>query len=233
MSMELQESFRGYIAAQGVRAEQKDERQLPFVTISRETGAGAVTIARMLAEELDKRGKDPGDPPWTVFNRKLAEKVLEDHQLPENLKRFMREDATSNLKDAVEQQLGLHPASWTLVQHTIDTILRLGHLGHVVLVGHGSNIITARLERGLHVRLVAPLEDRIGHIEEFYGMSQREAVEYVQATDKARMRYVKRYFREEVADPLAYDLVINTARTGFKRAVRIIANATPKEAAVA
>ena len=65
MSMELQESFRGYIAAQGRRAEQKDNRQLPLVTISRETGAGAVTIARMLAEELDKRGTSAGDPPWT------------------------------------------------------------------------------------------------------------------------------------------------------------------------
>lgn len=228
MSGGLQKSFRAYIKAQGVRMGRKDRSQLPLVTISRQAGAGAVTIARMLAEELDKRGTGTEDPPWTVFNRKLAEKVLSDHELPTTLKRFMPEDATSNLKDAVEQQLGLHPASWTLVQHTIETIVRLGRLGHVVLVGHGSNIITANFKGALHVRLVAPLAARIRHIEEFYGMSQKEAADYVQETDRARMRYVKRYFRADVTDPLEYDLVINTGRTGFQSAVRIIASATPK-----
>ncbi len=228
MSGGLQHIFRGYITAQGKRAQQKHRPQLPVVTISRETGAGAVMIARLLAKELDKRGSDPNDPPWTVFNRKLVEKVLEDHELPGTLKRFMPEDVTSNLKDAVEQQLGLHPANWTLVQHTTDTIVRLAHLGHVVLVGRGSNIITANVIRSLHVRLVAPIEARIRHIEEFYEMSKKEAVEYVHATDKARKRYVKRYFHSGIDDPLEYDLIINTARTGFEGAVRIIADATPK-----
>ena len=231
MSGGLGNILRGYITVQGQRAQQKHRPQLPVVTISRESGAGAVTIARMLAKKLDQRSTDPDDPPWTVFNRKLVEKVLEDHELPGTLKRFMPEDAIFDLKDAVEQQLGLHPANWTLVQHTTDTIVRLAHLGHVVLVGRGSNIITANVIRSLHVRLVAPIEARIRHIEEFYGMSQKEAVEYVQATDKARMRYVRRYFRAGVEDPLEYDLVINTARTGFEGAVRIIADATSKVSA--
>jgi len=220
------QTFKGYIAAQGRRALQKDRPQLPVVTISRETGAGAVTLARRLAQELDKRGTDPNDPPWTVFNRKLVERVLEDHELPSTLERFMPEDVTSNLKDAVEQQLGLHPANWTLVQHTTDTILCLAHLGHVVLVGRGANVITANVPRSLHVRLVAPLGARIRHIEEFYEMSQKEAIEYIRTTDRARTRYVKRYFHSDTNDPHEYDLLINTARTGFDKAVKIIADAT-------
>lgn len=228
MSGGLQHMFRGYIAAQGHRVQQKARPQLPVVTISRESGAGAATIARLLATELTKRMTDPNDPPWTVFNRKLVEKVLEDHELPGTLKQFMPEDVTSNLMDAVEQQLGLHPANWTLVHHTTDTIVRLAHLGNVVLVGRGSNIITANVIRSLHVRLVAPLEARVRHIEEFYEMTKKEAVDYVHTTDKARKRYLKRHFHAAIDDPLQYDLVINTARTGFEGAVRVIADATPK-----
>ena len=228
MSGGLQKMLRGYIGAQGHRVQKKHLSQLPVVTISRESGAGAVTIARLLAKELDRRRADADDPPWTVFNRHLVEKVLEDHELPTTLKRFMPEDVTSNLKDAVEQQLGLHPANWTLVQHTTDTISRLARLGNVILVGRGSNIITANQIRTLHVRLVAPQEARIQHIEEFYEMSKGEAVEYVHATDRARKRYLKRHFHAGIDDPLEYDIIINTGRTGFDGAVRIIADATPK-----
>lgn len=228
MSDGLQKMLRGYVAAQGHRVKKKHQPQLPVVTISRETGAGAVTIARLLAKELDRRAGDTDDPPWTVFNRHLVEKVLEDHDLPTTLKRFMPEDVRFNLQDAVEQQLGLHPSNWTLVQHTTDTISRLAHLGNAVLVGRGSNIITANQPRSLHVRLVAPLEARIQHIEEFCEMSRGEAEEYVHDTDRARKRYLKRHFHAGIGDPLEYHLVINTSRTGFDGAVRIIADATPK-----
>ena len=100
--------------------------------------------------------------------------------------------------------------------------------GCVVLVGRGSNIITANVIGALHVRLVAPIEFRIRHIEEFYEMSKKEAVDYLHVTDKARKRYVKRYFNSDIDDPLDYDLTTNTGRTGLEGAVRIIADATPK-----
>ena len=228
MSVGLQSMVGGYIAAQSKRAERKVRPPLPVVTISRETGAGAVTIARMLAKRLDKRVKNSEDPPWTVFNRKLVERVLEDHELPATLKRFMPEDSIGDLQDAVEQQFGLHPANWTLVQHTTDTMMRLAHLGNVILVGRGSNIITAKVPGSLHVRLVAPESTRIAHVAEFYELSEKEAMDYVHKHDRARKRYVKRNFHAAIDDPLQYSLVINTARTGFDEAVRIIVDATPR-----
>lgn len=228
MSAGLESMVGGYIAAQGRRVERKVRPQLPVVTISRQTGAGAVTIARMLAKRLDKRVKNSKDPPWTVFNRKLVETVLEDHDLPATLKRFMPEDSIGNLKDAVEQQLGLHPANWTLVHHTTDTMMRLARLGNAVLVGRGANIITANVPGSLHVRLVAPESNRIAQVAEFYGLNQKEATDYVHKVDRARKRYVKRNFHVSIDDPLQYSLVINSARTGFDEAVRIIADATPR-----
>lgn len=227
MSTGVQKSFRGYLAAQAHRIHKKRRPRLPLVTISREAGAGAVTIARRLAKELERRRTDPDDPPWTVCNRSLVETVLKDHELPRELKRFMPEDARSHLMDAVEQQLGLHPANCTLVHHTIDTIARLADLGHVILVGRGSHLIAAHAKRSLHVRLVAPVEARIRHIEKFYKMNEREATDYLRSADQARKRYVKQHFHVSVEDHLHYDLVINTGRTGFNRAVQIIADATP------
>jgi len=64
------------------------------VTISRQAGAGAHAVAEALVNRLQ-----PGAPkdaiPWTIFDRNLVEKVLADHDLPEQLARFMPEDRRS------------------------------------------------------------------------------------------------------------------------------------------
>ena len=62
----------------------KAEKQvLPFVTISREAGAGGSTLARGLVEALNRR--DTGSPPWQSFDRKLVEKVAEDFKITRRL----------------------------------------------------------------------------------------------------------------------------------------------------
>jgi len=83
----------------------------------------------------------------------------------------MTEDARLPVEAIVEEVLKLHPSGWTLAEHTTKTILRLGGLGHVIVVGRGGNVITARLPNVFHVRLVAPLAMRIKHTAEYYQLN--------------------------------------------------------------
>jgi hypothetical protein len=224
-------TFAGYLAAQTRRVQTNPKLRLPVVTISRETGAGAVSVARLLAVQLDRRNRESQVPPWTVFDRNIVEKVLEDHKLPEATRDYIHEDTIFVFKDAVEEQLGLHPLNWTLVQHTSNTILHLARLGNVILVGRGSNVIAAGVPGAVHVRLVAPLAQRIEHAAEFHRLDPKKAAEFVRKKDRARKRYLKRYFGVSIDDPLQYDLVINTGKVGFERAAHVIAKATPRLAA--
>jgi len=136
----------------------------------------------------------------------------------------MHEDATFPLNDAVDELLGLHPSSWTLMERTTQTIRRLAMMGNVILVGRGSNIIAAHMPHVFHVRLVAPLKDRVRQVEQYYHLKPAEAAQRVRDMDEAKSRYVRRYFRADVADPLNYHLTINTAYTGFQKAAQTIAN---------
>jgi hypothetical protein len=200
--------------------------RFPAITISRETGAGALSIGQLLVDRLGtERATQGPSPPWTLFDQNLAEKVLREHLLPARLADYMPEDVKFPLADAVEQILGLHPSSWTLLQHTTETILRLAAIGHVVLVGRGSNIIAARLPNVLHVRLVAPLEKRVQHISKYHGLNPKEAADFVRRTDQARSRYVRDYLHADVGDPLTYHLVINTGLTSYSQAAEIIVHA--------
>jgi hypothetical protein len=223
MKAPLLKAFAPYMQAQSNLASRPVRPQLPAVTISRETAAGAVTIGKMVAERLDREQERDNRCPWAVFDRNLAEKVLQDHNLPTKLKQFMPEDAISPVDDVLEELLGLHPSQWTLVQHTIETVFRLATLGNVVLVGMGATFITARLKHVFHVRLVAPLQQRVQHAEQYYHLKPKDAVDFVRKHDLARRRYVRRYFRTDIEDPLGYHLIINTGQVTFAEAARIIA----------
>ena len=194
------------------------------VTISRQSGAGGHVVAARLAEYLQAHGVG-GTCPWTVFDRNLVDKVLEDHHLPKRLAQFMPEDRTSDITDTMDELFGLHPPSWTLVRQAADTILRLAELGNVILIGRGANIITRSLDYVFHVRLVGSLDRRVQYIANLEHLSPKDAAAFVRREDSGRRRYMKKYFDADVDDPLLYHLVINTDWVAYEDTAALIGRA--------
>lgn len=193
------------------------------ITISRQSGCGAHVIAEKLAACLQSHTPE-GRPPWTVFDRNLVEKVLEDHRLPERFARFMPEDRVLEIDDIMNELFGVHPSSWTLVEQTSETILRLVELGNVIVLGRGANVVTAKLPHVLHVRIVSSLERRIAQMLRFENLNRREATDRIQREDLGRERYLRKHFNRDINDPLLYHLVINTDLVTLDDAARLIAD---------
>lgn len=215
------EKYRAYLVSQKDRPSGERPHQ-PFVTISRQAGAGAETVARLLAEKLDAHGPKDAQP-WTVFDKNLITKVLDDQHMPQEIARHVQEDKDTTLKALVGELLGMHPSMWTIFHHTSDTILKLARIGHCILIGRGGNIITAKLKGGLHVRLVAPESVRLAHLKSFLKLDDKAAQKYLHDEDAGRRRYVKTNFEKDIDDPLLYDAVLNTASLGFDRTADILA----------
>jgi Cytidylate kinase-like family len=194
------------------------------VTISRQTGSGAHAVGEELAKYLQSRGPK-GACPWTTFDRNLVQKILEEHQLPERMARFLAEDRISEFQDTLDELFGLRPPSWTLVRQTAETILKLVELGRVIIVGRGGGIITRNLDYVFHVRLVGSLERRLEHVQEYYKLGKKEAEGFIQREDRGRQRYLKKYFGLNIDDPLLYHVVINTDLVPHKAAARMIGDA--------
>lgn len=192
------------------------------VTISRQAGTGGHFIAEKLAEHLQTLSPE-GSASWMIFDRNLVERVLEDHQLPPRLARFMPEDRISQLEDTLDELFGLHPPSWTLVEKAGETILRLAELGNVILIGRAANIIASKLDYAFHVRLVGSLEARTEFVQADRQLDRKAALELIQHDDEGRRRYVKKYFHKDIDDPLLYHLVINTPVVGHAVAAKLIA----------
>ena len=214
--------YRAYFVSQKDRGPLGSGAHLPFVTLSRQAGAGAETVAHLLAEKLNAQG--PKDTqPWTVFDKNLIEKVLEDQDLPQEIAELVKEDKDTTVQAIVGELLGLHPSMWTIFHHTSDTILKLARLGRCIIVGRGGNIITAKLKGGVHVRLVAPEDVRLAHLKTHFKMDDKTAAKYLHDHDEGRRRYVKTNFQRDIDDPLLYDAVLNTGLLGFEKAADLLA----------
>jgi cytidylate kinase len=193
------------------------------VTLSRQTGSGAHAIAEALAVRLAAQEKAPGRP-WTVFDRELVARVLEDHNLPAKMADSIPEDRMTELQDAVDELFGLRPGSWAFVQQTSETILRLVELGHVILIGRAANIVTRHREDVLHVRLVAPEQERVQRLQADRQLTRKSALAIVRQEDLGRARYVRKYFETDINEPSQYHLTLNTAWLGQERAVELLSD---------
>ena len=228
--MNNKSTFDKYLVYIGAELEPKPTRSRlaqppgPSVTISRQTGAGGMPIAEHLAEYLQLHGSK-AQRPWTVFDKNLVEEVLADHHLPRELARYMPEDKISEISDMVEELLGLHPPSWTLLRQTTETILHLAQLGNAILVGRGANVITLGLENVFHVRLVGSEDQRVALVESFYDLKPKAARAFMNKEDRARRRFLKKYFNKDIDDPLLYHLIINTDRVSYEEATQLIGEA--------
>ncbi len=206
----------------------------PFITISREAGAGASSLARLIADRLNNE-LEPGQTLWRVFDGNLVEAMLRDLDYPEYLARYLPEDSFSEIDASIGEIVGLHPNLWELVQQTNCLIRHLAGEGRCILIGRGANFATAAIPNGLHLRLVGDPQARARHLAGLQRLSIARAVERTTKTDAARRRYVKMHFNRDIDDPACYDLVLNSTGIPLPEAssmvVHLVRARTPVTAA--
>lgn len=201
------EKAKHYIESHDKMLDSRTRKGAPCITISRETGTGADRVGESLINYFAQF-----NVPFTLFDKNLIDKVLEDHDLPQKLGEYLPEDKFPAIKTAMNELFGIHPSMMSLLHKTTQTILQLAGMGDVIIVGRGANIITAKLNNCVHIRLIAPLDLRIKNMETYYNMTPKEAAEFVKKEDEARNKYVKINYNRDVHDLTQYHLVLNTGQ---------------------
>ncbi|MFP4146023.1 MAG: AAA family ATPase [Phycisphaeraceae bacterium] len=205
-------SIMGVVAAGAARGGQhRPEEIRPFVTIARQSGAGATTLKDRLVERL--RELDTADPPWTGFERELVEKVAKEHQLSQPLVESLGEKTHSWIEDLFTglTSHGPEQSELTAYRRVAQTIRALAQAGRVVVVGRGGVFLTRDMPRGLHIQLVAPLEQRIAHVMQRDQVAEKEARKHIQQRDHARQQFYKRYWPNRTVTPESFTVTYNTA----------------------
>lgn len=177
-------------------------------------------MASKLAEYLQGNAFSGGQ--WTIFDQALIEKVLSDHMLSTRLAEFLPESSASPLSEVLTKIRHGRPSMSEIVEQTVETIWRLAASGHVILVGRGSNVITAGMRNVFHVRLVGSFERRVERVEEVYELGRLAAQSFIKSQDAGRKNYLRDYFGRDINDPELYHLTVNTDRIAYGDAAKLI-----------
>jgi len=185
----------------------------PFITISRQPGAGAWTLAQQLVDALD--ADDRGGRSWTCWDRELVEKVAAEHHLSQRLIESLEDanhswftDFLGSLSFRDEPTVADADKAYARVAGTIRA---LAQAGRSVIVGLGGVFLTRRMPGGIHLRLVAPLDYRVNFLARLYGISNDQAAVRARDMERNRHAFYKRHWPNETLAADTFTLTLNTA----------------------
>jgi cytidylate kinase len=96
------------------------------------------------------------------------------------------------------------------VDATREVILEQAATGSGVILGHGAAHILQEDPRALRVRLDGPVERRVRRAMTIEHLSEAEARENLERTDRARDAYLRHFYDADPHDMASYHLVIDT-----------------------
>jgi hypothetical protein len=186
------------------------------IAISREAGSRGGSIARRAGRKLG----------WQVYDQELLEYIAQEGAFRQSLTENLPVAATDWIEEHLglllrEQNLSRHPSILSLAR----IVLALGAQGEVLLIGRGAGCILPR-DSTLHVRIMAPLPDRIAYMSQWLRLTVAEAEEQVRVRDHRRAEFVSTHFHRQPSEVYQYDLLLNSSLLGEELCADLIAQAT-------
>jgi cytidylate kinase len=207
------------------------------VTISAPFGAGGSVIGPAVADRLGIPFVDRAIPAAVAKDLAvpLDRALAHDQRLPTGIVRILSKMANSMV-----------PYGTSPIAATADTdeedVFRAGTekvIHHVadqtggVILGRAAALVLANHPSALHVRLHGPKEARLARAVGREGITSETASKLMDDTDRARVAYVKHFYRCDPYDSRLYHLVIDTSVLPDAVCVDLIATAARVRAGTA
>lgn len=199
----------------GHRGDRRDRPVAPAgvpLAISREAGARGETIARRVGKRLG----------WQVYTQELLEFLCANDVARQSVLADVPAAAaawvTAQL-DRVKRDRGIDPEAEGGDMPRL--ILSIAARGQAILVGRGAGYYLPR-ESSVHVRIVAPLADRVAHMADWLRLTREQAAEQVRLRDERRAEFLLRHFGRRSTDPYDFDLVLNSGYLGEETCADVI-----------
>jgi cytidylate kinase len=192
----------------------------PVICISREVGCGGVNIARLLAVELDKHAVNKK---WKVLSKEILEESARELDMePDKLRSYLKEGERSTFDEILSAFSEKRYKSDKKISKTlIDLISTFANDGYCIIVGRAGHIIARNIKKSLLVKLTAPIDWRTRQIMEKNNLNMREAIAFIEKTEKERHN-LRKHIAGENAKEDEFDLTINLSRMNITEVIGLI-----------
>lgn len=207
--MEKHSSIEAFIKEQIEKWKTKTHSDIPVITLSSQPGSGGRRLAKGIAERLK----------IDLFDRDMVKEIAESAHISGAIIESMEKERFTGVKDFIDSLVNdryLWPGVY--LDHLMKVVAAIASHGNAVIVGRGANFLIPPDAR-VSVRVIAPLDFRVRNIADEFGVTFEEAKRRVINRESRRAAFIQQSFHADVADPLNYDLVINTQKLSFDAAL--------------
>ena len=178
-----------------------------MITISRQYGAGASEMARMLSNRLG----------FSVIDDELlgmaAQRSGMDLQKIERV--YEQRPSFQDLRVYKER-------SEKYISAVNEVLAELAGRGSAIIVGRGANLALLTHRNVFNLRLVADFQVRLQRVMQREKLEEAAARQKITEADYAREAYYRYLFSVMPDDPLVYDMVLNTSRMTMEEAAAMV-----------
>lgn len=184
---------------------------IKVITVEREYGSGAASIASAIADRLG----------WKLWDQEITEEIARrlkckkemvaqheervDSMFYRLIKAFMRGSFEARIDTAELEVLDAEHLA-ILFEKVVNQI---AESGNCVIVGRGANWFLRHRTDAFHTFLYAPHEEKMRRCMEA-GQSESDADSLIESVDRERAAFVKRYYGKIWPDRSLYNLMMNT-----------------------
>jgi cytidylate kinase len=197
---------------------------MAVVTISRQFGAGGITLGRKIAKILG----------FDFFDNEIIQMVAKQAKVSTRWVESMEKEAGGKVQRIIsglvsrsfmdrflEDKYGyIDEEIYVDLLHQIITKIAEGD--NAVILGRGSQYILKDVEGAFHVLLVADKEYRVRFIEEKYELFTKHAIQMVNNEDKRRINLYRKFGKVDYDHWGHYHLIFNMGRIDLDHAARMV-----------
>ena len=209
---------------------------MPVITIRGQYGSGSAEIGELIAHKLNIDYVDREIIAGVAERLRRPSTSIADKEMPPStlLGRISEAMAqTACLGDGiyagVYSPLCEIPLNDTNYLSGLEYVIKeLAASQSIVIRGRGSHFILKDFPGAFHVLIVAPIAARVKRVMERRKLNEVDARKEIARFDDGSREFVKRYFKANIADPINYDMVINTNHLSIEGAASIVVEAVPR-----
>lgn len=187
---------------------------MTVVTISRQLGSLGCEVAQAAATRLQFR----------LVYREVINEAARRAGVPDVALHTIDELGLLGIKPTLEQQHAYHRA-------LVQVMNELADEGRYVIVGRAGQAILHGRAGALHVRVITPMHLRIERLIEEQGINADAAKAQIEASDRSRRTFLRKFYASDWDSPDLYDLVINTEKIDPRAAAAIICEVLSRQTA--
>jgi hypothetical protein len=183
---------------------------IQVVTVEREYGSQGAEFAHHLAERLG----------WRLIDSCLIEDVARKAGVAPNVVKRCDERVdpwfyrfNKSMWFGSLERLPGDPETFDsekMVEFTRGYLMEQAAKGSIVVVGRGAACLLAKAPGAFHVFVYASMARKIRWLEEHFPEHAKEAEREIQATDRRRAEYIRRFHQREWDDRRLYHLMMNS-----------------------